>query len=230
MAAKTETSTININKYSYSKDKTPRYAQLSAYFHMLKSDLGDTVYAEFIANRIPFYMPYSFNIYETMCYAIQFKPDVMYVEKDADNYIEITFDEVTINGTSSFIKRARDIFFMAESFKSIFGYYLFDFGKFADWLFKKFKAGLYDTCIAIGNEFIRNGSLKIYPLEEGEYFAVTKEDFEATPLNQVEYIVLRSNIQMDKMICIDLQRNIVMATGLDELEKLKIEDMLKPEA
>lgn len=88
----------------------------------------------------------------------------------------------------------------------------------------------YDKFMQIGNSIFKNGNFMVYPLEDYEYYVITREDFNKVNSSQIEYVVIRSNMQMDKMLIVDFTRTIAFATGFDELEQLKLEDMLKPEA
>lgn len=220
---------ININKYNYDKNETGRYSQLSAFFHMLKTDLGQDAYAEFSVKDDSIYIPYSFNLYETSCFALYYKPEIMYLELDENNYVEINFDTVEINGTQEFVNHAKDVFKEAETFKTIINYFTFDFKQFANWLWQKFQGNAYSACMQVGNNIFRNGNFMVYPIEDYEYYVITNEDFHKVPTPAIEYIVIRSNIQMDKMLIIDMTRTIAFATGFDELEQLKLADILKPE-
>lgn len=222
---------ININKYNYDKNEIGRYSQLAAFFHMLKSDLGQNVYTELsLKDGSSIYIPFSFNLYETSCFATFYKPEVMYIEIDENNYVEIMFDNVEINGSAELINRAKKVFKEAETYKTYIEYYTFDYSLFANWLWQKFAMNAYDKFMQIGNSIFKNGNFMVYPLEDYEYYVITREDFNKVNSSQIEYVVIRSNMQMDKMLIVDFTRTIAFATGFDELEQLKLEDMLKPEA
>jgi hypothetical protein len=227
---KFSSASININKYAYDKNEVGRYSQLAAFFHMLKSDLGQNTYCEFALKDGSIYIPYSFNLYETSVYATHFYPEMMYIEIDQDNYVEITFDTIEIHGTPELISLAKKVFKEAESFRTIIPYYSFDYKTYANWLWQKFLQSAYEKCMEIGNQIFKNGNFMVYPVEEYEYYVITKEDFNKTPINNMDYIVIRSNIQMEKMLIIDIARGISFATGFDELEQLKLADFLKPSA
>lgn len=222
---------ININKYNYDKNNIGRYSQLAAFFHMLKSDLGQNIYTEFsLKDGSSIYIPFSFNLYETSCYATHYSPDVMYIEVDENNYVEINFDTIEANGTVDFINLVKKVFKEAEAYRTYIEYYAFDYSLYANWLWQKFSMNGYDKFMEIGNEIFKNGNFMVYPLEDYEYYVITRNDYNTVPSNKIEYVVIRSNIQMDKMLIVDFTRTIAFATGFDELEQLKLEDILKPEA
>lgn len=227
---KTSQSSININKYGYDKNEAGRYSQLAAFFHMLKTDLGQNIYCEFATKEDSIYIPYSFNLYETSVYALKYSPEMMYIELDENNYVEITFDNIDIHGTAEFISKTKQVFKEAETYRTYIEFFEFDFNSYAPWLWQKFLQQAYERCMEIGNDIFKNGNFMVYPIEEFEYYVITKADFQKTSLQNMEYIVIRSNIQMDKMLLIDINRKLAFATGFDELEQIRVSDYLKPTA
>ncbi len=231
--AKNETTiskiSININKFGYFKSEAERYCQLSAFFHMLKTDLGISTFSALInADGSEVYIPYTFNIYETTCYSLKYHPSVMYLEEDEENFVEIGFDEVRIQGTAEFIQKAKDVFAEAESYKTIITPFEHSYEETTKWMYNKMMQEAYDRFVKIGNAVIKNGSFMIYPKELDERFITTKQEFDRFGMDELQYVVLRSNKQMDKMILFDTQRKLILATGMDELEKTTLLDVLKP--
>lgn len=49
LTTKIQKKIINVNKYGYNKDDNARIVQLTAFFHILKKELGESCYTE-IAN------------------------------------------------------------------------------------------------------------------------------------------------------------------------------------
>lgn len=223
--------TLNINKYAYSKDTYSRIIQLTAFFHMIKLDLGENTYSELVVPKIGnLYIPYSFNLYETMALTKDYIPESFYVELDEQNYIEIDIETVIVHGTNDFYQKVKRVFIEAESYHTDISIWTYDVSNYADWLFKKYLADQYDICIQLGNHMIKNGSFCVYPLEELETYVVNKEDYMAIPTSSMEYVVLRSNVEIDKMVLIDIVRRKIYATGFNELETLTLSDAFKPTA
>lgn len=223
--------TLNINKYAYSKDTFERIIQLTAFFHMIKLDLGENTYCELIIPKIGnLYIPYTFNLYETMALTKDYIPETLYVELDEENYIEINIESIVIHGTNDFYNKVKKVFIEAESYHTDISVWTFDVSTYADWLFKKYLQDQYTICIELGNHMIQNGSFCVYPLEDMEVYVVNKEDYDTIPLDSMEYVCLRSNIEMDKMVLIDIVRKKVYATGFNELETLTLADAFKPTA
>jgi len=222
---------ININKYGYNKNEIGRIVQLTAFFHMLKLDLGKDCYSEMITKKDEtLYIPYSFNIYEEIALAKKNMTKSWYLELDANNYVEISFDEVKINGTPAFFKIAHKAFEQGEAFTTDLQIYQEDFSTGADWQWNQFKKMQYQKCIAIGDHIFKNGSLTLYPLEEEEIICYNENDFNSYPIEKVEYVVLRSNIENGKMLLIDNIRKHILGTGFDELESLELADTFNPSA
>ena len=86
----------------------------------------------------------------------------------------------------------------------------------------------YDGITADGDYIIKNGSIMLYPESESEIIAYNEKDFNSIPIDEVEYVVVRSNIKSDQMLMIDLKRKKIMGTGFDELESLTLADEFNP--
>ena len=227
---KTSKKIIEINKYSYDKTDEGRRIQLTAFFHMLKLRLGDDAYTEMTSTKKVCYIPFSFNIYETIAMAKYLRPLTWYVELDENNYAEIRSEEITVNGTKDFLKTVSDAFTDGESYTSDYDVFLHDFAKAGNnWTWNNFTKNIYERILGIGNTFLKNGNVMIYPVEdveEDEFHIYDKAGFTRLPLTSIEYIALRSNIENGKMVLIDCLRNTVLATGFNELEKEELKDYL----
>lgn len=217
--------TININKFGYTKNEAGRAIQLTAFFHMLKLDLGGDNYAEIVTQEDEhLYMPFSFNIFEEICIVKKNKIKSWYIELDENNYMEAFFDEVRIKGSRAFYEIIKKAFEKGESFTSDIPMYYSDFSEGTDWQWNQLKNNLYNKCIKIGDSIIKNGSIMVYPKSESEIIAYNEKDFNSVPIDEVEYVVLRSNIKTDQMLMVDIERKKIMGTGFDELESLGLAD------
>lgn len=230
---KTNETKINVNKHPYIKTELGRRIQLTAFFHMLKLDLGHNAYSEMVKvddakGDLKIDIPYSFNLYETMCMAKFFMVDNWYIDIDKDNSVDIFFDEIVIRGTPEFTSTVMAAFKAGETFTSDFPLYKYDYKQGAQWQWEKVRQNQYQKCRQIGNRLFKNGSFMVYPLEESEIIVYKESDFRQVGINDVEYVALRSNIQPNKVLLFDNVRRIVVATGFDEMECLELDDFLNP--
>lgn len=222
--------TININNPSHRYDKTQkgRLSQLTAFFHMLKMDVGDESFSSMTKDGDEIYIPYSFNLQETMCLCLHHIPDMMYIELDEENYIEIGFDSIKISGTPDFMSLARTSFKKAENYGTILGFFTYNYSETVPAKYKAMIINIYDKCISLGNEMLKNGSFKIYPMSSPEKYIESEDDWSTVSVNDIEYILLRSNLESDKVIFLDLKRKLSFSAGMDALEESFLSDLLKP--
>lgn len=233
-AEKVTETVLNINKYNYFKDAIGRRIQLTAFFHMLKIDMGDQVCAEMSVGDDHFYIPFSFNLYEEICIAKTYMVDNWYVDVELAegnvNLVEIFFDEVKIKGNPEFIQYVTKVFLEAISFTSDFSILQWDFTNCAAWQWEKFKKLEYQKCIEAGDSIFLNGSITVYPFDESEIIIYNETDFKTTSISNMEYIVMRSNVKdkSDMVILIDNTRKKILGTGFDPFEETELNEIFNP--
>lgn len=220
---------IDVNRYNYDKETMGRIVQLTAFFHMLKLDIGEDAFTEMASSKTTIFVPYSFNLYETLALAKYFRPINWYVELDTNNYAEIRQDEITIKGTKEFIRIVSDAFRKGESYSSDYNIFFYNFEERGNqWAWNTFTKDCYERLVRIGDFFIKNGNMMVYPTEEFEYLVFQESDFNRVDKTEMEYIILRSNIEKDRdrTILLDLKHKVMLATALNELEEEEILDYL----
>ena len=148
----------------------------------------------------------------------------IYCDSRCEAYHIDNFDEVRIKGSRAFYEIIKKAFEKGESFTSDIPMYYSDFSEGTDWQWNQLKNNLYNKCIKIGDSIIKNGSIMVYPKSESEIIAYNEKDFNSVPIDEVEYVVLRSNIKTDQMLMVDIERKKIMGTGFDELESLGLAD------
>ena len=218
---------INVNKRAFTKEKF-RQLQLTAYFHYLKLEFNGNAFTEIEAENKPYYIPYSFTLNETMAIVIQHGMKMLYVELDENRYIEIKFDTITVHGTEKLFNKCKEMLKYAEMYAVAPSIFHFDFTDFAEWKWQKYLNDQFDNCMKIGNKIFGNGYIMVHPFEDDEEEVITYNDFDKFKGN-IEYIVIRSNIQDDKVLLIDNSAKEVLGTGFDELERIELTEILRGE-
>lgn len=228
LTTKIQKKIINVNKYGYNKDDNARIVQLTAFFHILKKELGESCYTEIANAKNVCYIPFSFNLYETIAMAKYYRPLNWYVEVDEDNYVEIRPDEITISGNLDFINKVDAAFEDGARFTSDVDVFAFNFLNTGnEYMWNHFAEFQYKKAVKIGDSFIKNGSMRLYPDKEKEYFIYGLDDYYGTPKENIEYLTLRSNLQYDKVIIIDNKRKVLLAIGLNEIELEEMKEIIK---
>ena len=85
----------------------------------------------------------------------------------------------------------------------------------------------YKKAVKIGDSFIKNGCMRLYPDKEKDFFIYGLDDYYGTPKEDIEYLTLRSNLQYDKVIIIDNKRKVLLAIGLNEIELEEMKEIIK---
>ena len=219
---------ININSYNYDKNDEGRMVQLSVMLYMLKNAMGEEIYTEIASSTSTHYIPYSFGMYEIIALTKTYKPLTLYAELDTDNYCEIRLEEVKISGTKDFIDKAVVCFERAQNFTSDISLFCINMKNMGnDYYWNYFFNNEYRKCIEIGDRFIKNGSMRLYPEEYEEYYVYAIDDYRGTPKEDIEYIVLYSNLSSDKFVLIDHKNRHIIAAGFDEVEQEQLLDICK---
>lgn len=224
-ASQFKTYEININRRAFTKEKF-RQVQLTAYFHYLKLEFNGEAFTEIESENKRYYIPYSFTMYETIAIVMKHGMKMLYLELDENRYVEINFDTITIHGKEKMYNICKDLLKFAEQYTIPPVIFQFDYTTSADWLWKKFLNNQFEICMNIGNAIFKNGYIMVHPLEEDEAEVITALDFKKYKGN-IEYIVIRSNIQDDKVLFIDNTTKEILGTGFDELEQLTLNEMLR---
>ena len=220
--------TININKYNYDKNDEGRMVQLAVLLHILKISVGEDILTEIANPKTTCYIPYGFGMYETIAMVKVFRPVTLYAELDEHNYCEIRLEEIKLSGTKEFVEKATACFEKAQKYTSDINLYFIDFNKSGnDFMWNTFYNSEFRNCMQIGDTFIKNGSMKLYPENELEYYVYAIDDYKGTAKEEIEYIVLQSNTQSDKLILIDHKHRHIIASGLNELEQESLLAMVK---
>ena len=216
---------IKLNKHAFTKENF-RMLQLTAYFHYLKLEFNGEAFSEIEAENKRYYIPYSFTLNETVAIVMTHGMKMLYLELSEDEYIEIHFDDVVINGTEELYNKCKDMLSFAEMYQVPPTIFVYSFTNNADWLWKKYLNNQFENCMRIGNETFGNGYILVHPLEDDEAEVITQADYNKYRGN-IEYVVIRSNIQDDKVLFIDNTTKEVIGTGFDELEKITITEILR---
>ena len=218
---------INVNKRAFTKEKF-RQLQLTAYFHYLKLELNGNAYTEIDAENKPYYIPFSFTLNETMAIVIQHGMKMLYLELDENRYIEITFDTITVHGTEKLFNKCKEMLKYAEMYQVAPSIFHLTFMDNAEWKWQKYLTDQFDICMKIGNKLFGNGYIMLHPKEEDEVEILSYNDFDHYK-DSIEYIVIRSNIQEDKVLLFDNDSKEVLGTGFDELERVELTEILRQE-
>lgn len=218
---------INLNKTALTKEKF-RQVQLAAYFHYLKLEFEGNVFAEIEAENNRYYIPYSFTINETVGIVMVHGMKMLYLEADENHYIEIRFDTVTIRGTEKMYNKCKEMIKYAEQYLVPPVLFTFSFESNAEWLWNKYLSTQFHNCMVIGNRLFGNGCIIIHPFDEDEREVVYLQDYQKYK-GKIEYVVIRSFIQDDKVLFIDNVTKEVIGTGFDELERVELAEILRGE-
>lgn len=216
---------INVNRRAFTKERF-REVQLTAYFHYLKLEFNGHAFAEIEAENKRYYIPYSFTLNETVAIVMQHGMKMLYLELDENRYIEINFDTIIIHGTEKLYNKCKDMLPFAEQYLIPPTIFQFDFTNNAEWLWQKYLNTQFENCMKIGNQLFGNGYIMVHPFEDDEDEVITYQDYQKYK-GKIEYVVIRSNIQDDKILFIDNTTKEVLGTGFDELERLELAEILR---
>lgn len=217
---------ININRYAISKDNKMRKIQLGALFILFKNKYQGAEYTIETTLKT-FNIPEEFYNTEILAISKFFEVKEWHIFIDEEHYIDIDFDFIKVNGELSMIEDSKEALSKIEKYKSDIDIHSFNFNKYSGWLWDKYLEDQFNTCIKLGNRYLKFGDFYVYDDEGDEYKIVTKEDFEKV-LNKT-YILLKSKINNFKIVLIDMELRQVIATELDSLEKEYLSDLLHPE-
>lgn len=218
---------INVNRKAFTKENF-RMLQLTAYFHYLKIKLNGTAFSEIESEKNRYYIPFSFTLNETLAIVKNHGMKMLYLEVDENNYIEISFDTIAITGTEDLISMCKETISLAEQFKEAPGFYYHNMAESAEWLWNKYMNSQFENCMEIGNMLFGNGYIMIYPTEYEETEVIYSDEFYAYK-GQIEYVLIRSNVEENKFLLIDNITKEVFGGGFDSLEEAELSGILKGE-
>lgn len=218
---------INVNKHAFTKEGW-RIFQLTAFFHYLKIALNGVAFTEIEAENARYYIPFSFGINETMAIVQQHGMKMLYIEIDENNYIEITFDTINIQGSERLYNTCKKLLLLAEEYQVVPHTFYFDLSTNAEWLWQRYLNNQFNNCMEIGEELFGNGYIMVHPLDEDEAEVVYYQEFDKYK-GKIEYVVIRSNIQDDKILVIDNVTREAFGCGFDELEEIELGELLRNE-
>lgn len=217
---------INIGHYAIARDTNKKKIQLGALFVLLKNKNPNAEYS--IETTLKeFNIPEEFETPEILAISKFYEVKAWHIFMDEEHYIDITMEEVCVNGELSMIDEVKNDIKQIESFKSGIDVHTFSFNKFAGWLWDKYLEQQYEICIKLGNKYLTYGDFYVYDEELDEYKITTKEDFEK--IRYKEYILLKSKLNTYRIVLINTELKQVIATELDDLEKEYMNDLLHPE-
>lgn len=217
---------ININRYAISKDHVMKKIQLGALFILFKNKYPSAEYTIETTQKT-FNIPEEFYNPEILAISKFFEVKEWHIFIDEEHYIDIDFDFLKVNGELSMIEDCKETITKIEKYKSDIDIHSFNFNKYSGWLWDKYLENQYDTCIKLGNKYLKFGDFYVYDDEGDEYKISTKEDFEK--ISRKTYILLKSKLNNFKLVLIDMELRQVIATELDSLEKEYLSDLLHPE-
>lgn len=216
---------IRLKAYALSKNTVLRKLQLAALFILIKNKYkGADYYLDTTAGEIA--IPEEFDNAEVMALSKVFETKSWHVFIDEEHYVDIDFEFVMINGEIEMFEYVKGNIMKVEKYKTDINTYVFQFNKYSDWLWGQYLENQYKICIEMGNRYLRFGSFYVYDNEYDEFAVVTQEDFDT--IKQKQYILLKSKLDEYKGIFIDISKKMVIAIGLDALEREYLEDMLNP--
>jgi len=217
---------LTINRYNIAIVKNKRKVQLTALFILLKKQFPDAEY--FITTTMKtFCIPEEFESAEIMAIASHFEVKEWNVFIDDEHYIDIDMNLIKINGEPKMINEIKGIIKKIERFSYDIDVHSFEFNQYSEWLWEKYLQSQYQTCIELGNKYLKFGDFLVYDDELDEFKIEKEEDFNL--LQRKNYILLKSKLDSFRIILIDVEKRIVLATQLDELEKQYLAEILHPD-
>lgn len=217
--------TINLNSTALLKDQRREHQLILIYFY-LRRHMGEDVYAELDGKdtEARLYLPYRFMLAEIFGLYNIYGLQMLYLEENADSYIEIQFDTIVVGGEPRLLRLCEEaIAFAAQEDFAPAVYFRHSALTDYDWTaLNQHRAAVVRT---LGDQLIGNGYVVLH-LKDCEPAEVTNTQLLDRHLDDTEYIEIISNLEPGKFVLIAPVTRDIVAAGFYGDEALRLYQIL----